>query len=55
MRHNWQQIENVRDNLNRTTLVKSVGKPSGQTGTYKLRADSMNIGKLAPNLNEVFE
>ena len=56
MRHNWQQIENVRDNLNRTTLVKSVGKAAGQNaGTYKLRADSMNLGKLAPTLNEAFE
>ena len=56
MRHNWQQLENVRDNLNRTTLVKSVGKAPGQnTGTYKLRADSMNISKLAPSLNEALE
>ena len=55
MRQNWQQIDNVRDNLNRTTLVKSVTKPTGQSGSYKLRADSMNFGKMASNFNETLE
>ena len=54
MRQNWHPIDNVRENLNRTALVKSVTKPSGQTGSYKLRADSMNFGKLS-NLNETLE
>ena len=44
MRQNWHPIDNVRGNLNRTALVKSVTKPSGQTGSYKMRADSMNFG-----------